>query len=147
MLLWVYIHTGRAWKICPATVGIEPTTFGILAQLDPHRASLKNMPGHGGHIFQARPVWIYTQSNITNIIFTWVHNTSTEKKQKHRLYHRCLFVFKCLNNHTSHGFELLANREIHNYNTRYKDNLRPPKVQLDTVKELGKACKDSLIRP
>jgi hypothetical protein len=22
-----------------------------------------------GHIFQARPVWIYTQSNITNIIF------------------------------------------------------------------------------
>jgi hypothetical protein len=55
MLLWVYIHTGRAWKICPATVGIEPTslytTFGILAQ-----------------------------SNITNIIFTWVHNTNTEKK-------------------------------------------------------------------
>jgi hypothetical protein len=23
-----------------------------------------------GHIFQARPEWIYTQSNITNIIFT-----------------------------------------------------------------------------
>jgi hypothetical protein len=23
-----------------------------------------------GHIFQARPVWIYTQSNTTNIIFT-----------------------------------------------------------------------------
>jgi hypothetical protein len=23
-----------------------------------------------GHIFQACPVWIYTQSNITNIIFT-----------------------------------------------------------------------------
>jgi hypothetical protein len=23
-----------------------------------------------GHIFQARPVWIYTQSNITYIIFT-----------------------------------------------------------------------------
>ena len=57
----------------------------------PHRASLKNMPGHGGnrtydhmpghggnrtydlpivarHIFQACPVWIYTQSNITSII-------------------------------------------------------------------------------
>jgi hypothetical protein len=31
-----------------------------------------------GHIFQARPVWIYTQSNITNIIFTWVHNTNTD---------------------------------------------------------------------
>jgi hypothetical protein len=22
-----------------------------------------------GHIFQARPVWIYTQSNITNIMY------------------------------------------------------------------------------
>ena len=46
----------------------------------PHRASLKNMPDHGGirtydllvvgsnptvarHIFQACPVWIYTQSS------------------------------------------------------------------------------------
>jgi hypothetical protein len=35
-----------------------------------------------GHIFQARPVWIYTQSNITNIIFTWVPNNNTEKIQK-----------------------------------------------------------------
>jgi hypothetical protein len=32
------------------------------------------------HIFQACPVWIYTQSNITSIIFTWVHYTNTEKK-------------------------------------------------------------------
>jgi hypothetical protein len=30
------------------------------------------------HIFQACPVWIYTQSNITSIIFTWVHYTNTE---------------------------------------------------------------------
>jgi hypothetical protein len=29
MLLWVYIHTEQAWKICQTTVGIEPTTFGI----------------------------------------------------------------------------------------------------------------------
>jgi hypothetical protein len=43
----------------------------------PHRASLKIMPDHGGnrtydlavvrHNFQACPVWIYTQSNITSI--------------------------------------------------------------------------------
>ena len=30
--------------------------------------------------FSSLPVWIYTQSNITNIIFTWVQNTNTEKK-------------------------------------------------------------------
>ena len=29
-ILWVYIHTGQAWRICLAMVGIEPTTFGIL---------------------------------------------------------------------------------------------------------------------
>jgi hypothetical protein len=28
MILWGYIHTGQAWKICLTTVGIEPTTFG-----------------------------------------------------------------------------------------------------------------------
>jgi hypothetical protein len=32
MLLCVYIHTGQAWKICLATVGIEHTTFGIVAK-------------------------------------------------------------------------------------------------------------------
>jgi hypothetical protein len=31
MLLWVCIHTGQAWKICLATVGIKPTTLRILA--------------------------------------------------------------------------------------------------------------------
>jgi hypothetical protein len=37
------------------------------------------------HIFQACPVWIYTQPrNITSIVFTWgwVHYTNTEKNNK-----------------------------------------------------------------
>ena len=41
MLLWVYIHTGQAWKICLATVGFEPTTFGILAQCSANWATLR----------------------------------------------------------------------------------------------------------
>jgi hypothetical protein len=58
MLFWVYIHTGQAWKIC--------------------------LPNVARHIFQACPVWIYTQSQsnisyITSIVFTWVHCTNTEK--------------------------------------------------------------------
>ena len=82
----------------------------------PHRASLKNMPNHGGnrtydlwntrpmlcqlsyavqlgliptvvrHIFQACPMWIYTQSNITSIIFTRVHYTNTQKIMIIRLH-------------------------------------------------------------
>jgi hypothetical protein len=62
----------------------------------------KYMPGHGAqsnitsiqsipkgrrfdshrgqaYIFQACPVWIYTQSDIASIVFTWVHYTNTEK--------------------------------------------------------------------
>ena len=72
----------------------------VTLSIYPQRASLKNMPNHGGnqtllnsvaelpehwscipkvvgsipavvrHIFQACPVWIYTQSNITSIIYT-----------------------------------------------------------------------------
>jgi hypothetical protein len=30
--------------------------------------------------FSACSVWIYTQSNIKNIIFTWVHNIKTHTK-------------------------------------------------------------------
>jgi hypothetical protein len=34
-----------------------------------------------GHIFQARPVWIYTQSNITNISYSPEYTTQTQKKK------------------------------------------------------------------
>ena len=60
---------------------LEPTW--PRTQLAEHWASnpkvVGSIPTVAGHIFQARPVWIYTQSNITNIIFTWVPNTNTEK--------------------------------------------------------------------
>ena len=43
-----------------------------VAQLAEHWASIPKVVGSiptvAGHIFQAHPVWIYTQSNITNII-------------------------------------------------------------------------------
>jgi hypothetical protein len=55
----VYIDTGKARKISLATVVIEPTTFGMLAQI---------FQIFG--IILACPVWIYTQSNITDILFT-----------------------------------------------------------------------------
>jgi hypothetical protein len=46
MLLWMYIHTGQAWKICLAKVGIEPTTFGILARVQAKgKKGLQTRPG------------------------------------------------------------------------------------------------------
>jgi hypothetical protein len=32
MLLWVYIQTGQAWKICLTPVGIEPTELNHRGQ-------------------------------------------------------------------------------------------------------------------
>jgi hypothetical protein len=39
-----------------------------------------------GHIFQARPVWIYTQSNITNIIYIF-YNARSFIKETSRVTH------------------------------------------------------------
>jgi hypothetical protein len=51
MLLWVFIHTGQAWKIC-----------------GPHRAGLKNMRATVGS---------GVDIHHTSILFTWVHYTNT----------------------------------------------------------------------
>jgi hypothetical protein len=59
-----------------------------------------------GHIFQARPVWIYTQSNITNIIFTWVHNTNTEKK-KSKYFNICQNLIKKRLGGFKNGFKIM----------------------------------------
>jgi hypothetical protein len=59
------VHNTITYDVCDVTLSVYPIDI-----LYPHRASLKNMPGHGDIIFQGCPVWIYTQINITNIIFT-----------------------------------------------------------------------------
>jgi hypothetical protein len=60
VILSVYPHRA-GWKVSLTTVGIEPATFV--------QAYFSSLPG----------VDIYTQSNITSIIFTWVHYTNTEQ--------------------------------------------------------------------
>ena len=49
-------------------------------------------------------------------------------------YHRCIYVYKCINGLMDHSMELLAKRDIPNYNTRNRDMLR---LALAT-KNLGK---------
>ena len=62
----IYIQTIRGCTI--------KNISAIVAQLAEHWASVPKVVGSiptlARHIFQACPVWIYTQSNITNIIFT-----------------------------------------------------------------------------
>ena len=56
-----FTSNSKDWSSIPKVVGSIPTV--------------------AGHIFQARPVWICTQSNITNIIF---HSGYTNKYKLYR---------------------------------------------------------------
>ena len=63
------------------TVQANEVPFLHSCQRDTNWASIPKVVGSiptvARHIFQACPVWIYTQRNITSIIFTWVHYTNT----------------------------------------------------------------------
>jgi hypothetical protein len=61
-----------SWKVCLATVGIEPATFvnPMLCHISELSLSRGFDSHHGQANFSACPVWMHTQSNITNIIFT-----------------------------------------------------------------------------
>ena len=39
------------------------------------------------------------------------------------------YVYKCVNEISAHSMDLLANKDVHGYDTRHKDNLRLPRVR------------------
>jgi hypothetical protein len=55
----------------------------------PHRAGLKNMPGHGG---------IYTESNITQVSYSHEYITPTQRIVLHVLHnwHVCNLIYVAL---------------------------------------------------
>jgi hypothetical protein len=78
---WTFIE-GIYWFFSVLVLCTQVNNYDVCdvtLSVYPHRASLKTHRGRAyfptvaGHIFQARPVWIYTQSNITNIVFIDVY--------------------------------------------------------------------------
>ena len=69
------------------------------------------------------------------------HSTATDALEalswltleKRRLLHLCLYVYKRVNEISARSMNLLANKDVHGYDTRLKDNLRLPHV----TKKLG----------
>ena len=55
--------------------------------------------------------------------------------EKRRLFHRCFYVYKCVNEISAHSLDLLANKDVHGYDTRHKDNLRLPRVRRNWGKQ------------
>ena len=55
------------------------------------------------------------------------------KQRRH--FHRCLYVYKCVNGITSHKLELSRNSDVHRYNTRCKDHLSLSSVKRNWGKQ------------
>ena len=54
--------------------------------------------------------------------------------ERRRFYHRCIFIYKCINGYANHSMELLTYGDVHRYNTRNRDKLRLPQ----TIRNWGK---------
>ncbi len=73
-----------------------------------------------------------------------LHSSATDARatlkwldlQQHCFYHRCLYVYKCVDDLMDHSMKLLTNANVHNYRTRNSDKLRLPRV----TKNWGKQC-------
>ena len=57
------------------------------------------------------------------------------KLGQRRHYHRCLYVFKCINKLTCHSMDLLTHGDVHGYNTRHKDMIRLPVIKTNRGKQ------------
>ena len=71
---------------------------------------------------------------LTTALFIHLHATDALEAlgwlalQKRRLFLRCLYLYKCVNETSAHSMDLLANKDLHGYDTQHKDNLRLPRV-------------------
>ena len=54
--------------------------------------------------------------------------------ERRRFYHRCIFIYKCINGYANHSMEFLTYGDVHRYNTRNRDKLRLPQ----TIRNWGK---------
>ena len=49
--------------------------------------------------------------------------------KQRRTYHRCIYIYKCINGLMDHSFDIVRRSEIHCYNFRNEDTLMLPKVK------------------
>ena len=90
-------------------------------------SSLQILQNKSAKLILDRP--LYSSATDAILALGWI------RIEDRRSYHRCRYIFKCLNNLTSNSLAFLKNINIHKYNTRSKDNLRLPKVSKNWVKQ------------
>ena len=79
---------------------------------------------------------LYSSSSDALVALKWLN------LEQRRFYHRCIYVYKCINGLMDHSMELLPHGDIHSYNTRNKDMLRLPRVTKNWGKQ--RVCYQSL---
>ena len=65
------MYSAGEYDICDVTLSVYLNRASLKRASIPKVVS--SIPTVAGHIFQARSVWIYTQSNITNIISAYLY--------------------------------------------------------------------------
>ena len=71
---------------------------------------------------------------LTTALFIHLHATDALEAlgwltlEKRRLFLRCLYLYKSVNETSAHSMDLLANKDLPGYDTQHKDNLRLPRV-------------------
>lgn len=84
---------------------------------DKNNATLMNniqIQNKAAKIILDRP--IHSSSSEALAVLKWI------TLEKRRFYHRCLYIYKCVNGYIDHTMELLTQGETYSYNLRNKDN-------------------------
>ncbi len=80
--------------------------------------------------FLVQKVWVDQFANDSHFISLFYGNTKIFKR-----YHRCIFIYKCVNGLINFDFDLIKNINIHNHNTRRSNDLHLPKVNTNKGKQ------------
>ena len=98
--------------------------YGDLMWGDKNNVTLMNdlqvLQNKAAKIILDRP--LYSSATDALVTLKWLN------LEQRRSYHRCIYIYKCINGLMDHSMNLLTNSDIHNYNTRNKDMLRLPRV-------------------
>ena len=98
---------------------------------DKNNATIMNdlqiMQNKAAKIFLDKPLYSSATDALTTL--KWL------KLGQRRHYHRCLYVFKCINKLTCHSMDLLTHGDVHGYNTRHKGMIRLPVIKTNWGKQ------------
>ena len=107
------------------TVVLPIFDYADLVLGDKNNATIMNdlqiMQKKAAKIISDKPLYSSATDALTTL--RWLN------QGQRRHYHRCLYIFKCINKLSCHSMDLPTHRDVHGYNTRHKDMIRLPVIK------------------